>query len=436
MRFPRLPALVALLGCPLLGGAAEGAPAFDSGDTAWILVATALVLFMTLPGLALFYGGLVRSKNVLSILVQCFGLAAIMSVVWVIVGYSLAFSDGGAANGIIGGFADACLWGLAPGDAVGGIPKAVHIAFQMTFFIITPALIVGGVAERIKFAAIALFGVLWGILCYIPICHMVWADGGYLFDWGVLDLAGGTVVHITAGIAALVACLVVGKRDGYPQVPMKPHNLTLTVMGAGMLWVGWFGFNGGSVLAADGGAAMALLVTHISSATATMTWMVIEWIRNGKPSALGMATGAIAGLATITPASGNVGPVGALVIGACAGLGCYWGAVWLKNKMGWDESLDAFGVHGVGGFIGVVMVAIFASPALGGYGAGDGYTMAGQLGKQLAAAGITVVWSAVVSLIVLLAIKATIGLRVKPEDEELGLDLAEHDERGYILTGD
>ena len=432
------------LSTPLLLNAEEAAPAvatetvapvLNSGDTAWILACCALVLFMTLPGLALFYGGLVKAKNILSILVQCFAIAAVMSIVWVICGYSLAFTEG---NAIIGGWSQMGLLGISEDTLLDlgehSIPLSTHAMFQMTFFIITPALIVGGVAERMKFSALIIFCALWGLLCYVPICHMAWGEGGYLFEMGLIDLAGGTVVHITAGVAALVACLMVGKRKGYPKEPFKPHNLTMTMCGTGMLWVGWFGFNGGSDLGANGSAGMAMLVTHISAATAAFVWMIIEYIRYGKPSALGIATGAIAGLATITPASGNVGPLGAIVIGTCATLGCYFVAVTLKNKLKFDDSLDAFGVHGVGGFIGVVLVAIFCSTDLGGSGfGGDNESIGQQLGTQLIGAVITVIWSLVVSFVLLFILKKTIGIRVTEDTEDLGLDLSEHDELGYIL---
>ncbi len=426
----RLSAAICLAASPLMLSAEDAVTQVNSGDTAWILTATALVLFMTLPGLALFYGGLVKSKNVLSILVQCMAIAGVMSIIWVAFGYSLAFGEG---NAFIGDFSMAGLTGITENSVSGTIPTALHVIFQMTFFIITPALIIGGVAERMKFSAILLFCTLWNILCYLPICHMAWTEGGLFYQWGLIDLAGGTVVHITAGIAALVAALMVGRRKGYPEEPFKPHNLTMTMCGTGMLWVGWFGFNGGSDLSAGGSAAMAMLVTHISAATAAITWMAMEWIKHGKPSALGIATGAIAGLATITPASGDVGPLGAIVIGICAALGCFFVAVTLKNKFSFDDSLDAFGVHGVGGFIGTILVGIFAA-ILGGSNAENAdFSIGSQLGVQAAASGITILWSAVVSVILLLIIKKTIGLRVRSENEDLGLDLSEHDERGYIL---
>jgi Amt family ammonium transporter len=428
---PRLLSAVALCALPFCLGAAEQPPV-DTGNTSWMLVSTALVLFMTLPGLALFYGGLVRSKNVLSILVQCFAIAGGMSILWVLVGYSLAFGDGGPANAIIGGLGKAGLIGVGP-EAIWdkGVPETVFIAFQMTFFIITPGLIVGAVAERMKFSAMFLFAMIWGLLCYIPICHQVWG-GGWMQQWGVLDLAGGTVVHVTAGVAALVAALMVGRRKGYPEEPMKPHNLTMTMCGTGMLWVGWFGFNAGSHLAAGGGAGMTLLVTHISAATAAIVWMLIEWTKHGKPSALGIATGAIAGLATITPASGDVGPLGAMAIGTAAALGCYFVAVKLKNRLGFDDSLDAFGVHGVGGAIGTVLVAVFAASSLGGLHDAD-YSIGGQLVKQVVAVAVSALWSAVVTVVILAVLRKITGLRVESEHEDLGLDLAEHDERGYII---
>ncbi|MDA3961734.1 MAG: ammonium transporter, partial [Planctomycetota bacterium] len=324
-------------------------------------VSSALVLFMMIPGLALFYGGLVRTKNVLSVLVQCFALTGVMSLLWLLVGYSLAFSDGGSANAIIGGFDRILLRGLGPDSVFETMPEAVFVLFQMTFFIITPGLIVGAFAERMKFSAMLLFCSAWAVLCYLPICHMVWG-GGILQQWGLIDLAGGTVVHATAGIAALVACIMVGKRKGYPEEPMKPHNLTMTCIGTGMLWVGWFGFNGGSQFHSNGSAGMTMLATQISASAAAMTWMAIEWWKNGKPSALGIVTGAIAGLATITPASGVTGPGAAALVGISAGIVCYWAAVWLKNKVGFDDSLDVFGVHGVGGILGTILAAFTAMP--------------------------------------------------------------------------
>jgi Amt family ammonium transporter len=347
--------------------AAEPEAVLSAGDTAWMLTATALVLFMTLPGLALFYGGLVRAKNVLSVLVQCFALAGIMSLLWVVVGYSLAFTNGGSTQAWLGGFSQLFLKDLKVDSMTGSIPESIFVTFQMTFFIITPALIAGAYAERMKFAAMVLFSVLWGLTCYLPICHMAWAGEGALFHtWGVLDFAGGTVVHINAGIAALVACIMIGKRRGYPQEPIKPHNLTMTVTGAALLWVGWFGFNAGSQLAADGTAGMAMLVTQVSAATAAVTWMLIEWVKHGKPSALGLVSGAVGGLVGITPASGTVGVPGALVIGVACGFGCYFGAVTLKHMFKYDDSLDAFGVHGVGGIIGALLTGLFASHQLGG----------------------------------------------------------------------
>ncbi|MCC6143431.1 MAG: ammonium transporter [Candidatus Hydrogenedentes bacterium] len=418
--------------------AAEAAP--DSGDTAWMLTATALVLFMTIPGLSLFYGGLVRTKNVLSVLMQCFALTAVVSVLWAIYGYSLAFAnmpnqEEGVINlaSLVGGFGKLFLAGVAPSSLSGTFPESIFVVFQMTFAIITPALIVGAYAERMKFSAVLLFSILWLTLVYAPICHMAWSGPGSLFHtWGVIDFAGGTVVHINAGIAALVSALIIGKRRGYPERMMLPHNLTMTVTGAGLLWVGWFGFNAGSALSAGGAAGMAMLVTQLSTAMAAVTWMAIEWFKHGKPSALGLVTGAVAGLVAITPASGNVGPMGALAIGIAAGIFCYLGATWLKHAFGYDDSLDAFGVHGVGGFVGAVLSGVFCAPALGGLGFGPGHESIGtQVVAQLMSCGVTIVWSGVVSLILFKLIDVTIGLRVSTEDEEKGLDLVLHNEEGY-----
>ncbi|MEC9155353.1 MAG: ammonium transporter, partial [Pseudomonadota bacterium] len=332
----------------------------SGADTAWIMTATALVLFMTIPGLSLFYGGLVRSKNVLSVLMQCFAITCLMSILWMFVGYSLAFGDGGSANAYIGGLDNLLLGGIVESTVSGSIPESVFALFQMTFAVITPALIVGGFAERMRFSAVVLFSAAWLILVYAPICHWVWG-GGWLSDLGVMDFAGGTVVHITAGVAALVAALVLGNRRGFPQQAMPPHNMTLTIMGAGMLWVGWFGFNGGSALAANGDAAMAMLATHISAAAGAFTWMLAEKVRFGKPSALGIVTGMVAGLGTITPASGFVGPGGALIIGISAGLVCFYATIYIKQRLKIDDSLDVFPVHGVGGILGTLLTAVFAS---------------------------------------------------------------------------
>ncbi len=420
---------------PLLMLAAPGwagEPAMDTGDTAWLLTATALVLFMTLPGLALFYGGLVRSKNVLSVLMQCFAIAGMASIVWLVAGYSLAFGEG---NAWIGDLGKAMLAGVGRDTLSGSVPESLFMAFQMTFAIITPALVVGGFAERMKFSSMLLFSTLWLLLVYVPVAHWVWG-GGWLGQMGLYDFAGGTVVHITAGVAALVAALVLGPRRGFPTTPMVPHNMTMTVAGAGMLWVGWYGFNGGSALAANGDAAMALLVTHISAATGAMTWMAIEWIRYGKPSMLGVATGMVAGLGTITPASGFVGPGGALVIGFLAGVICFHATLYLKQVLKIDDSLDVFPVHGVGGMLGTLLAGVFSSTALGvfsGYGYAEGITtMGGQLWVQFVGVLATVVFTAVVTWVILKVTAAvTGGLRVTEEQEQEGLDLVLHEERGY-----
>ena len=404
-------------------------PALDSGDTAWILVSTALVLFMTIPALALFYGGLVRTKNVLSVLMHCFSMTALISVIWIVCGYSLAFDEG---NDFIGGFSKSMLGGGVRDNLSGTIPESLFCAFQMTFAIITPALVVGAFVERMKFSAVLWFSALWLVVVYLPICHMQWG-GGWFQDMGIMDFAGGIVVHITAGVAALVACVMVGKRKGYPNADLVPHNPTYTVIGSAMLWIGWFSFNGGSALAANGDAAMALVVTHLSASTATLTWMFIEWKLNGKPTVLGVATGAIAGLAAVTPASGFIGPEGGLAIGFVSGVLCYFASTKLKNRFGYDDSLDVVGVHGVGGLVGIIMVAFFASEGLGGggYGAGAGEGMGAQLKVQLIGGGVTVVYTLIASAIILWVIDKIVGLRVSDETEEEGLDLAEHAERGY-----
>ena len=413
----------------------------DSGDTAWILVSTALVLFMTIPALALFYGGLVRSKNVLSVLMHCFAMTALISVLWVVFGYSLAFDKG---NFFIGGLSKVLLGGgardvLYPGTK---IPETLFCAFQMTFAIITPALIIGSFVERMKFLSVMLFSAFWFIVVYLPICHMTWSSDGWFYSIGVMDFAGGIVVHITAGVAALVVCIMVGKRQGYPSAAMIPHNLTYTIIGSAMLWVGWFGFNAGSALAANGNAAMALIVTHLSAATATLTWMLIEWKVIGKPSVLGAVTGAIAGLAAVTPASGFVGPEGGLMIGFVSGALCYFASTVVKNRFAYDDSLDVVGVHGVGGIIGIILVAFFASESLGGGGYGGGVAglegmadagMVAQLKAQLIGGSATVVYTLVASTLVLWVINNVIGLRISSEAEERGLDLSEHAESGYSL---
>ena len=402
------------------------------GDTAWMLTATALVLFMTIPGLALFYAGMVRSKNVLSVLMQCFAITGLMTVLWTIYGYSLAFEDGGELQKWIGGLNKAFLSGVGVDSLNGTIPETVFMTFQMTFAIITPALIVGAFAERMKFSAMLWFMGIWFTLVYVPVCHWVWG-GGWLGDLGALDFAGGTVVHVNAGIAGLVAALVMGKRKGFPDAMMAPHNLGYTVIGASMLWVGWFGFNAGSELAADGTAGMAMAVTQIATAAAALSWMFSEWIIHGKPSVLGIASGAVGGLVAITPASGFVGPMGALAIGALAGISCFFAATTLKRALGYDDSLDVFGVHAVGGIIGALLTGVFAAASLGGVGLAEGMTIGGQVWIQFIAVAATIVWCAVVSFIILKLLNAIIGLRVSEDDETAGLDVSQHDERGYIL---
>ncbi|MCP4321664.1 MAG: ammonium transporter [Alteromonadales bacterium] len=406
----------------------------NGANTSWILTSTALVLLMTLPGLALFYGGLVRKKNVLSILMQCFAIGSISSILWLLVGYSLAFSEG---NGFIGDFSKVMMNGIAKGALSGDIPESLFMLFQMTFAVITPALIIGGFAERMKFSAVLLFSGIWLLAVYAPVTHWVWG-GGWLAQMGVYDFAGGIVVHITAGTAALVAALVVGPRRGFPRTPMLPHNLTMSVTGAGMLWVGWFGFNGGSALAANGDASMAMLVTHISAAAGTLTWAAIEWKKFGKASVLGAVTGMVAGLGTITPASGFVGPGGALIIGISAGFVCFYSTVYIKQKLKIDDSLDVFPVHGVGGILGTFLAGIFSATSIGvfsGYGFAEGIsTMGEQVGVQLIGIFSTLIYTAVVTYILLKLVGLmTGGLRVDEEQEINGLDQVEHEESGYNL---
>jgi ammonium transporter, Amt family len=406
-------------------------PGLDSGDTAWLITATALVLFMTLPGLALFYGGLVRTKNVLSVLMQCFVIACVVSVIWVVYGYSIAFGPGGPA---VGGLSKAFFAGVEESTLSGTIPETVFAMFQLTFAIITPALVVGAFAERMKFSAMLLFSMLWLTVVYLPVCHWVWAPDGWLFKKGLLDFAGGVVVHTTCGVAALVCALVLGKRSGFPAAAMMPHNMTMTATGAGMLWVGWFGFNAGSALAANGNAGMALLATHVSAAAGALAWMALEWVKYGKPSVLGVATGLVAGLATITPASGFVGPGGALVIGFVAGGVCFAATNFMKRALGVDDSLDVFPVHGVGGMTGTLLAGVFASTGLGVF-SGQGYAEGMDMGSQLLvqAQGVVAValFTAVVTFVLLKAVDYVTGLRVSAEGETLGLDQAEHNERGY-----
>lgn len=421
--------LICVLLSPALARAEE---VLNAGDTAWMLTATALVLFMTIPGLSLFYAGMVRSKNVLSVLMQCFAITALMTVLWTLYAYSLAFEDGGVLNKWVGGLGKAFLAGVKVDTLSGTIPETVFMTFQMTFAIITPALIVGAFAERMKFSALLWFMGIWLTIVYAPICHWVWG-GGWLGNLGALDFAGGTVVHINAGIAGLVAALVIGKRNGYPETMMAPHNLAFTVVGASMLWVGWFGFNAGSELAADGTAGMAMAVTQIATAGAALGWMFSEWLSHGKPSVLGIASGAVGGLVAITPASGFVGPMGALVIGAAAGVGCFIASAKVKRAIGYDDALDVFGVHAVGGIIGAILTGVFVSATLGGIGFAEGVTMGAQVWIQVIAVLATIVWCGIASFIILKVIDVTLGLRVTEEEETQGLDVTQHDERGYIL---
>ena len=404
----------------------------NSGDTAWILTSTALVLFMTLPGLALFYGGLVRVKNILSVLIQCFVIACIVSVIWVIYGYSLAFKGSGL---YIGDFSSVFLNGISRNSLSGSIPETLFVMFQMTFAIITPALVIGAFVERIKFSAVCLFTVFWVTLVYLPACHMVWG-GGYLGSIGVIDFAGGLVVHVTCGVAALVSAIMIGPRKGFPHTPLPPHNRTMVVIGAAMLWVGWFGFNAGSAVAANGDAAMAMLVTHISAAVAALVWMSVEWIKQGKPTVVGIATGMVAGLATITPAAGTVGPEGALLIGLLAGIVCFYATQLIKSVLKIDDSLDVFPVHGVGGMLGIIMLSIVGNPD-GFLGSGaSGISESGALNQlmiQLLGIALIFVWTAVLTWIILKIISHITGLRVDDETESQGLDLMSHGERGYNM---
>lgn len=418
---------------PAAAFAAEGD--IDGANTAWILTATALVLFMTIPGLSLFYAGLVRAKNVLSILMQCFAITALISVIWLVVGYSIAF--GPAESGFWGGLDKVFLNGVTRDSVWGNIPESLFIAFQMTFAIITPALIVGAFAERMKFSSMLLFSGLWAVFVYFPVCHWVWAEQGWLFQMGLIDFAGGTVVHVTAGVAAVITAVMLGKRQGFLVTPMMPHNLTMTITGAGMLWVGWFGFNAGSALAANGSAGMALLATHISAAAGALTWMCIEWVRHGKPSGLGAVTGMVAGLATITPASGSVGAAGGLLIGIMGGGICFTATYYLKRKLKIDDSLDVFPVHGVGGILGTFMAGILVSQNLGvfsGNGYAEGMSMGSQLGVQVIGILATGAYTAVVTIILLKVVSAlTSGLRVSADEEQMGLDISDHDEKGYSM---
>ena len=410
---------------------AEEAPVLNSGDTAWMLTATALVLFMTIPGLSLFYAGMVRSKNILSVLMQCFAITSLMTILWVLYAYSIAFGGDGP---YWGGLSKMFLAGVSVDTLSGTIPETVFMTFQMTFAIITPALMVGAFAERMKFSTMLVFMTIWITIVYAPVCHWVWGGGGWLGNKGILDFAGGTVVHINAGMAGLMAALLLGKRKGYPTTPMPPHNLGYTLVGASMLWVGWFGFNAGSELAADGVAGMAMAVTQIATATSALSWMFIEWIKHGKPSVLGIASGAVAGLVAITPASGAVGPMGAMAIGFASGFGCFLASTILKRALGYDDSLDVFGIHAVGGIIGAMLTGVFCAKSLGGAGfGGDITSIGGQLMVQFTGVGATVVYTGVVSFIILKVLDGIMGLRVTDDEEAEGLDLALHDERGYII---
>lgn len=418
---------LALFFLPGLASATE----LNQANTAWILTSTALVLFMTIPGLSLFYAGLVRSKNVLSVLMQCFAITCLVSILWLAGAYSLIFADGGDWQHFLGNLSKAFLPDIDTGSLTGDIPETVYFMFQMTFAIITPALIVGAFAERMKFSAMLWFSGLWLCVVYVPICHWIWG-GGWLAKLGAMDFAGGIVIHINAGVAALVSALVIGKRKGFPTTAMPPHNMTMVVTGAGMLWVGWYGFNAGSALTSDGRAGMAMLVTHVGAASGALTWMVIEWIRFGKPSVLGIVTGMVAGLGTITPASGFVGPAGALFIGITAGIVCFFATQYVKRKLVIDDSLDVFPVHGVGGITGSLLTGVFVERNLGGIGLPDGVTIGHQVGVQLLAIMVTIVWSALFSYVILKALDKCIGLRVSLDEEVQGLDQVLHEETGYL----
>ncbi len=409
--------------------AAETAkPKLDSGDTAWMLVSTVLVIVMIIPGLALFYGGMVRSKNVLSVLMQVLVTFSLVSILWALFGYSLAFSEG---NSFIGGFGKSMLTGITPDSLQGTIPELLFSVFQLTFAAITPALVVGAFAERMKFSAVLWFLSLWLFVCYVPIAHMVWG-GGWIGAMGAIDFAGGTVVHINAGVAGLVAAAVLGKRKGYGRLAMPPHNLSFTLIGAALLWAGWFGFNAGSAVAANGSAALAMMNTQLATAAAVLGWTFAEWMVKGKPSLLGAASGAIAGLVAITPACGNAGPMGAIVLGAVAGVLCFAAVAYLKRALGYDDSLDVFGVHGVGGIVGALGIGILASPGMGGTGFASGVESIGaQFTNQAIGVGFTLIYTAIASYILLKIVDLTIGLRVTDEAETEGLDIAEHGESAY-----
>ncbi|WP_246710874.1 ammonium transporter [Mesorhizobium sp. RMAD-H1] len=413
--------LGAFAGSAIAQDAAPAAPAFDTGDTAWMLTSSALVLLMTIPGLALFYGGMVRKKNVLSTVMQSFAICCLMSILWMVAGYSLAFTDGGSFNAYLGGLSKTFLSGIDMNSATGTIPEYLFVMFQMTFAIITPALIAGAFAERMKFSAMLLFMAIWLIVVYVPVAHWVWG-GGFLASDGVLDFAGGTVVHINAGIAGLVAALIIGKREGYGQVNMAPHNLVLSVIGASLLWVGWFGFNAGSAVGSNALASVAMLNTQVATAGAALAWMFAEWIVAKKPSVLGIISGAVAGLVAVTPAAGFVNPTGALIIGLIAGVVCYIAAVKVKHALGYDDSLDAFGVHGVGGIVGAVLTGVFADPAINQAGANA------SVGTQIYGVIFTIIYSAIATAIILYIVKALVGLRPTKQEEIEGLDINLHGE--------
>ena len=426
----RAPAALGLLLCPLFSYAQGAPPTPDTGDTAWIIAATALVLFMTLPGLALFYAGLVRAKNVLSVLMQCFAITGVVSLLWLAVGYSLVFTDGGSAQGFIGSFDKAFMLGVTRDAVTGTVPETVFFMFQMTFAIITPALVIGGFAERKRFSSVLGYSALWLLFAYVPLAHWVWGNG-WLARLGVMDFAGGIVVHVSAGVSALVCAVVVGRRRGFPHTAMTPHSLPLTVAGAGMLWVGWFGFNAGSALAANGSAGMAMLTTHMGASAGALAWMFIEWKKYGKPSMLGVVTGMVAGLGTITPASGFVGPLGAVAIGLVAGVVCFFATQLLKRKLQIDDSLDVSPVHGVGGVVGSLLTGLFAAVSLGGSGFTVQTSIGAQVGVQALGILVAAAWCGVITWLILKLMDAVVGVRVSEEKETEGLDLAEHGERGY-----
>ena len=416
---------------PILpAAAADGAPAINTGDTAWVIVASALVLFMTLPGLALFYGGLVRARNLLSVLMHCFVICCVVSLIWAVFGYSLAFGNGGE---LIGSFDKAFLVNLSTGPVHGGLPEIVFVLFQMTFAIITPALIIGAFPERVRFSFVVIFSAIWFVVVYLPVAHWLWG-GGWAARAGAIDFAGGIVVHTTAGVTALVAAILIGPRDGFPHHMTPPHSPGLTMTGAGMLWVGWFGFNGGSALAANASAGYAIMATHLAAAGAALTWMVIEWLRVGKPTSIGIVTGCVAGLATVTPASGYIGPMGAIALGIIGGTLCFFATNLLKHRFRIDDSLDVFAVHGIGGITGSILVAVFVAPSLGGVGFAEGMSFSDQLVAQLEAVGATALWAGFASLVLIKIIGAVTGLRVSREQEYEGLDVATHGERAYDHT--